>query len=241
MRPRLGFCVDGVAALRQLRRGDSPDPVEAALVAERAGVDQICARLLQDRRHVQDRDLFVLRQVVKTELVVCLAPVDAQVEVALSVSPDTVLLGPDPAPGSLSEGLDLVQAKEGLQRQVRTLLDAKLRVAAAVEPTVEQIRAAHRLGLHAVELSCAVYVLARGFTEQSHALARLRDAAKLAAKLGLGVGAAGGLGRKSVAPLCRIGEIQEVNVGHSLCADAVVVGLDRAVRDLLSALEHHRA
>lgn len=237
LRPRLGFAIDGIAALRQVRRSAAPDPVEAALVAERAGVDQICAHLWQDRRHVQDRDVRLLRQVIRTELNLYLAPSDEEMELALSVRPDTVtFVFERPGAVETETGLDLVQAKESLLRQVRTLAEAGLRVAASVDPSVDQVRAAHRAGLHAVEIHTGEYSVARGYAERSTALSKIRDAAKTAAKLGLGVSAGHGLDARSAEPLARIAEILELNVGHALCAEAALIGLDQAVRDLLGRL-----
>jgi pyridoxine 5-phosphate synthase len=240
-RPRLSFAVDGVAALRQSRRADAPDPVEAALVAEQAGADQICAHLWQDRRHVQDRDVQILRRVVKTELALYLAPGDSQLELALDLRPDTVTLVSEvPAAVGVDDGLDLVQAKDTLLRHVRQLGEAGLRVAAVVEPALEQVRAAHRAGLHAVELHAGAYAVARGFAERSAALGKIRDAARTAAKLGLGVSVGHDLDLRSLEPVARIPDVLEVTVGHGICAAAMVVGLDRAVRDVLDRLAEAR-
>ena len=241
-RPRLGFVVDGVAALRQSRRARVPDPVEAALVAERAGADQICAHLWEDRRHIQDRDLEVLRKVVKTELALYLAASDEHLDIALSIRPDTVTLTPERAGALETEaGLDLVQAKEALIRQVRSLAEAGLRVSAVVDGSVDQVRAAHRLGLHAIEIHTGDYAVAVGYSERAQSVVRIRDAAKMAHKLGLGVSAAHGLNAHNVAPVARISEVQEVNVGHALCAAALIVGLEAAVKNFLGRIAEARA
>lgn len=240
-RPRLGLSVDGVAALRQARRSDVPDPVEVALAAERAGVDHVCAHVWQDRRHVQDRDLEILRRVVKTELNIYLAPSDDQIEVALALRPDTVTLVAEPVGAvDLEGGLDLIQAKDVLQRPVRVLAEAGLRVSAVVDDSLEQVRAAHRLGFHAVELFSGAYGVARGYSERSAALARIRDAAKTGQKLGLGVAASHGITLHNVAPLARIVEIMELNVGHALVASAMVVGIEQAVQDFLRRMTEGR-
>lgn len=241
-RPRLGFSVDGIAALRQTRRATAPDPVEAALVAERAGVDQICAHLWQDRRHIQERDVDVLRRVVKTELALYLAPSGGQLETALAVRPDTVtFVAERDGAVEVEGGIDVLGAKDGLERSVRLLAEAGLRVSALIDPVVDQVRAAHKAGFHAVEIFTGGLAVARGFSERSAAASSIRDAAKTARKLGLGVAAGHGLGPLDVAPVARIPEILEINVGHALCAAAVIVGVERAVRDFLERMTEARS
>lgn len=242
MRPRLGVNVDHVATVRQARRTAYPDPVEAALVAERAGADQITVHLREDRRHIQERDVDVLRKVVKTELNLEMAATQDMVTLALKYSPDTVTLVPERREELTTEGgLDVVANKEAIQRATRLLEDGAIRVALFIDPDLDQVRAAHKLNAHAVELHTGRYAEARSYKERSEELGRIRDAAKAAAKLGLGVAAGHGLHYDNTIPVCRILEVQELNIGHSIIARAVIDGMDLAVRDMLAIMRESRA
>lgn len=242
MRPRLGVNVDHVATVRQARRTAYPDPVEAAMIAERAGADQITVHLREDRRHIQERDVDVLRKVVKTELNLEMAASQEMVSLALKFSPDTVTLVPERREELTTEGgLDVVANREALQRAIRLLGDGNIRVAVFIDPDLDQVRATHKLDAHAVELHTGRYAEARSYKERSEELGRIRDAAKAAAKLGLGVAAGHGLHYQNTIPVSRIGEIQELNIGHSIVARAMTDGMDLAVRDMLALMINSRA
>lgn len=242
MRQRLGVNIDHVATVRQARRIDYPDPVEAALMAETAGADQITVHLREDRRHIQDRDVEVLRRVVKTELNLEMAATQEMTNLALGFSPDTATLVPERREEITTEGgLDVFGAKEGLARTVRVLAEAGIRVSAFIDPDLDQVRASHKAGVHAVELHTGRYAEARSYSERSEELGRIQDAAKAAAKLGLGVAAGHGLNYQNVAPVARIGEIIELNIGHALIGRAIISGLDRAVRDMLALMHEARS
>lgn len=242
MRQRLGVNIDHVATVRQARRIDYPDPVEAALMAETAGADQITVHLREDRRHIQDRDVEVLRRVVKTELNLEMVATQEMTNLALGFSPDTATLVPERREEITTEGgLDVFGAKEGLARTVRVLAEAGIRVSAFIDPDLDQVRASHKAGVHAVELHTGRYAEARSYSERSEELGRIQDAAKAAAKLGLGVAAGHGLNYQNVAPVARIGEIIELNIGHALIGRAIISGLDRAVRDMLALMHEARS
>lgn len=241
MRQRLGVNIDHVATVRQARRIDYPDPVEAALMAETAGADQITVHLREDRRHIQDRDVEVLRRVVKTELNLEMAATQEMTNLALGFLPDTATLVPERREEVTTEGgLDVFGAKEGLTRAVRVLVEAGIRVSAFIDPDLDQVRASHKAGVHAVELHTGRYAEARSYSERSEELGRIQDAAKAAAKLGLGVAAGHGLNFQNAAPVARIGEIIELNIGHALIGRAIISGLDRAVRDMLALMQEAR-
>ncbi|MEQ9498331.1 MAG: pyridoxine 5'-phosphate synthase [Deltaproteobacteria bacterium] len=242
MRPRLGVNVDHIATIRQARRTAYPDPVEAALVAERAGADQITVHLREDRRHIQERDVDILRRVVKTELNLEMAASQEMVAIALKYSPDTVTLVPERREELTTEGgLDVIQNRENLQRAIRLLQDGNIRVSMFIDPDLDQVRASHKLDAHAVEVHTGRYAEARSFKERSEELGRIRDAAKAAAKLGLGVAAGHGLHYDNTIPVARILEIVELNIGHAIVARAMLSGMEVAVRDMIAQMREARA
>ena len=237
MRQRLGVNVDHIATIRQARRAEYPDPVEAALIAETAGADQITVHLREDRRHIQERDVEVLRRVVKTELNLEMAATQEMVNFALRVQPDTVTLVPERREELTTEGgLDVVGNKDSLQGVVRALQEGQIRVSMFVDPDLDQVQASHKLSAHAVELHTGRYCEARRFKDRSDELVRIRDAAKMGVKLGIGVAAGHGLNYVNVVPVARMSDIIELNIGHALVARASIVGMDVAVRDMLALM-----
>lgn len=242
MRARLGVNVDHVATVRQARMATYPDPAEAALAAELAGADQITIHLREDRRHIQERDLDVIRKLVKTELNLEMAASQEMVTLALKYQPDTVTLVPERREELTTEGgLDVVGNKDALDRSLRLLQDGGIRVAMFIDPDLDQVRASHKVNAHAVEIHTGRYAEAHGFKERTEELARIRDAAKAASKLGLGVAAGHGLHYTNTIPVARIPEIQELNIGHSIVARAMVTGMERAVTDMLALMREARA
>ena len=242
MRQRLGVNVDHVATVRQARRSPYPDPVEAALAAETAGADQITVHLREDRRHIQERDVEILRRVVKTELNLEMAANQEMIGLALKYSPDTVTLVPERREEVTTEGgLDVVSHRDLVQRAIRFLGEGGIRVSLFIDPDLDQVRASHKINAHAVEIHTGRYAEARGYKERTEELGRIRDAAKTAHKLGLGVAAGHGLNFHNVGPVARIQEIVELNIGHSIVARALTCGMDRAVRDMLDLMRDARA
>ncbi len=241
VRCRLGVNVDHVATVRQARGAAYPDPVEAALVAERAGADQVTVHLREDRRHIQDRDVEILRRVVKTELNLEMATTPEMVTVALQVRPDTATLVPERREEITTEGgLDVIQNRDAVERAVRMLRDAQIRVALFVDPDLDQVRASHKLDVDAVELHTGRYAEGRAVRERADELGRLRDGAKAARKLGMEVAAGHGLNYHNTAPVARIPEIAELNIGHAIVARAVMSGMEAAVSDMVDILQHAR-
>jgi pyridoxine 5-phosphate synthase len=240
MRPRLGVNVDHIATVRQARRASYPDPVEAALLAERAGADQITVHLREDRRHIQDRDVEVLRRVVQTELNLEMAATQEMVGIALKVSPDTVTFVPERREEVTTEGgLDVIQHKDQLARFVRLLRDGDIRVSFFIDADLDQVRAAHKLDAHAVELHTGRYAEAQPRAKKEE-LQRLRDAAKLASKLEMEVAAGHGLHYTNTIPVAQIAEIEELNIGHSIVARALMTGMEAAVRDMIALMKEAR-
>ncbi len=234
---RLGVNVDHVATLRQARRAAFPDPVLAAALAELAGADQITVHLREDRRHIQDRDLQLLRQTVRTRLNLEMAATSEMVQVAFTAKPDSATLVPERRQELTTEGgLDAVNGKETIKKIVRSLHEGEIEVSLFVDPDLEQIRAAHRVDATQVELHTGRYCDAHTPAERDSELRRLVDAAKAAQRLGLKVAAGHGLSYENVQPVVSIEEIRELNIGHAIVARAVFVGLERAVRDMIELM-----
>src|SRR6266481_1269058 len=230
---RLGVNIDHVATLRQARKGRYPDPVAAAALAELGGADQITLHVREDRRHVNDRDLELLRKTVNGTLNLEMAAVQTMLSLALQHLPDTATLVPERREELTTEGgLDVVTNREEIRKVARSLRDASVEVSLFVDPDLEQIKASHRADAQAVELHTGRYCEARGADERKRELSRLLDAAKAAAKLGLRVAAGHGLDYWNVTPVARIEEIGELNIGYAIVCRAVLVGLERAVRDM---------
>jgi pyridoxine 5-phosphate synthase len=241
MSARLGVNVDHVATLRQARRATYPDPVTAAALAELAGADQITIHLREDRRHIQDRDLLVLRKTVSTRLNLEMAAAQEMVKIAYEVKPDMVTLVPERREELTTEGgLDAVGGRDHVRRVVKTLRDADIEVSLFIDADLDQVKAAHRAEANTVEFHTGRYCDARLAVDRRKELARLLDACKAAAKLGLQVAAGHGLNYQNVLPVAAIAEIEELNIGHAIVSRAVLVGLERAVREMKELLEQAR-
>jgi pyridoxine 5-phosphate synthase len=241
MSARLGVNVDHVATLRQVRRATYPDPVAAAVMAELAGADQITIHLREDRRHIQERDLQVLRKTVTTRLNLEMAVAQEMLRIAYEMKPDMVTLVPERREELTTEGgLDVVSGREAVRKAVKTLKDAEIEVSLFIDPDLDQVKAAHRAEAHAVELHTGRYCDARLAADRRRELNRILDATKSAAKLGLKVAAGHGLNYQNVLPVAAIAEIEELNIGHAIVAHAVLVGMERAVREMKALLRQAR-
>ena len=230
---RLGVNIDHVATLRQARRGRYPDPVAAAAVAEVGGADQITLHVREDRRHVNDRDLSLLRQTVNGTLNLEMAAVQPMLEIALRERPDTATLVPERREELTTEGgLDAIGQREEVRRVTRALRDGGIEVSLFIDPELEQVKASHRADAQAVELHTGRYCEAPTAEDRKRELGRIAEAAKAAQKLGMRVAAGHGLDYWNVQPIARIDEITELNIGYSIVCRAVLVGLERAVRDM---------
>lgn len=237
MRQRLGVNVDHVATLRQARRTTHPDPATAAAFAELAGAGQITIHLREDRRHIQDRDLRVLRETCQTLLNLEMAATQEMVKLAYEYKPDLATLVPERREELTTEGgLDVTNQKDSLSKIVKNLKDGDITVSLFIDPDLDQVRASHRCNAERVELHTGRYCEARNEREKSRELSRIIDAAKTAAKLGLGVAAGHGLNYDNVGPIARIQEIDELNIGHAIVSRAVLVGFERAVREMIERM-----
>jgi len=230
---RLGVNIDHVATLRQARKGRYPDPVAAAALAELGGADQITLHVREDRRHVNDRDLDLLRKTVNGTLNLEMAAVQPMLELALQQRPDTVTLVPERRLELTTEGgLDVVSNREEIRRVARALRDASVEVSLFIDPDLEQVKASHRADAQAVELHTGQYCEARTQRDRARELSRVVAAARAAADLGLRVAAGHGLDYWNVKPVAEIKEITELNIGYAIVCRAVLTGIERAVRDM---------
>jgi pyridoxine 5-phosphate synthase len=238
---RLGVNIDHVATVRQARRAQSPDPVHAAVLAELGGADGITVHLRGDRRHIHDRDVQVLRQTVRTRLNLEMATTQEMTHLALTVKPDQVTLVPERREEVTTEGgLDVVLNSVQVRPLIKTLQEAGIDVSVFVDPELEQVKEAHKLDAHAVELNTAAWSEAGSAKAREAALRKLTDAARLGRKLGLAVHAGHGLDYRNVAEIAAMSELGELNIGHSIVARAVLVGMERAVREMADAMRAAR-
>lgn len=230
---RLGVNVDHVATVRQARRTHAPDPVQAAVLAELGGADGITVHLRADRRHIQDRDVEVLRQVVRGRLNLEMAATQEMVKVALTIKPDQATLVPERREEITTEGgLDAVLNSVQLKPVVRMLQEAGIEASLFVDPELDQVKEAFKLGARAVELNTAAYAEAVDAASREAALRKLEDAARLGQKLGVAVHAGHGLDYVNVSRVALLPGLGELNIGHSIVARAVLVGMQRAVREM---------
>ncbi|HEY6910465.1 MAG TPA: pyridoxine 5'-phosphate synthase [Myxococcales bacterium] len=230
---RLGVNIDHVATLRQARKGRYPDPVAAAVMAELGGADQITLHVREDRRHVNDRDLELLRKTINGTLNLEMAAVQQMLELALQQRPDTATLVPERREELTTEGgLDVIANREEVRRVARALRDGGVEVSLFVDPDLEQIQASHRADAQAVELHTGRYCEARGPQERARELARVVEAARAASRAGLRVAAGHGLDYWNVRAVAEIEEITELNIGYAIVCRAVLTGLAQAVRDM---------
>ncbi len=250
IRPRLGVNVDHVATVRQARGTPYPEPVAAASLAELAGADQITIHLREDRRHIVDRDVRVLRETVGTRLNLEMAATDEMLDIATDIKPDMVTLVPEKREEQTTEGgLDVVGNRDRLSGYLEKLRDCGAHLSLFIDPNPQQIAASADLGVEIVELHTGDYCEAAApFTnrrresefDRHHELQRLKKSARVADTLGLVVAAGHGLDYKNVLDVAAIPQFEEFNIGHSIVARAVLVGFERAVREMIEALHAGR-
>ncbi|MGC1275262.1 MAG: pyridoxine 5'-phosphate synthase [Planctomycetaceae bacterium] len=231
--PKLGVNIDHVATIRQARRTIEPDPVWAAAIAELAGADAITVHLREDRRHIQDRDVRVLKETVQVKLNLEMAAEDSITDVALAIKPTQATLVPEKREEVTTEGgLDVVGNRDRVRRCVDRLRDVGIEVSLFIDPDERQIDASKDLGVAAVELHTGRYADAVGENSQAKELYTLTTAGAYARKLDLLLHMGHGLTYRNVVPIARISEVSELNIGHSIVARAVMVGFERAVREM---------
>jgi pyridoxine 5-phosphate synthase len=233
---RLAVNIDHIATLREARKAREPEPLAAALVAEMAGAQGITVHLRSDRRHITERDLTVLRQTVATKLNVEMAVTADMARVALQVRPDQVTLVPErPQELTTEGGLDVVLQADAIKDFIRRMHEGGIRVSIFLDAEGDQVRKAKAVGADAVEINTGRYADAT-FDARPAELARIAEAARVAVRHDLEVLAGHGLNYMNVIAITTVTEIVELNIGHSIVARAAIVGMDRAVRDMVALL-----
>jgi pyridoxine 5-phosphate synthase len=233
---RLGVNIDHVATLRQARGGHEPEPVAAGLIAQQAGAHGITVHLRADRRHIQDRDVRILKEVLTVPLNVECAASPESLAVLVPIKPHYVTLVPETREEVTTQGgLDVVFLQASLRQVVRELRASDIRVSLFIDPQQEQVKMAAKLEADAIEFNTGIYADLPMMEDPTAELNRLRECARLASRLGLRVLAGHGLTLLNVGPVAAIPEVEELNIGHSIIARAVLVGLDAAVREMLDA------
>lgn len=235
--PTLGVNIDHIATIRQARRTVEPDPVAAAVLAELAGADGITVHLREDRRHIQDRDVRVLRQTVRTHLNLEMAATDEMVAIALEVKPDYVTLVPERREEVTTEGgLDIAGQQDRMLQVVTLLQTAGIPVSLFIDADPRQIEASAAVQAQFIELHTGQYAEAQTETERQHELKILATGCDRALAAGLRVNAGHGLTYWNVYPVACLPGMEELNIGHTIVSRAALVGMERAVREMKQAL-----
>lgn len=238
---KLSVNVDHVATIREARKINVPDPVLAAGLAELAGADGITIHLRGDRRHIQDRDFEILRRTVKTHLNVEMAVTQEMLRIACDLRPDMVTLVPErPEEVTTEGGLNIMHAKDAIRGAANLFDEHEIELSVFIDPDLDQIKAARDVGAKVVEINTDRYCEAKKTADREREFQAVADAARLAGKLRLSVAAGHGLDYKNVGPIAAIPEIRELNIGHAIIARSIFVGLDRAVREMIAAINTTR-
>jgi pyridoxine 5-phosphate synthase len=233
----LGVNIDHVATIRQARRASEPDPIAAAMLAELAGADGITAHLREDRRHIQDRDVRLLRATVSTHLNLEMAATEEMVKIALEIQPNYVTLVPERREEITTEGgLDIAGQLERLQEVVDRLQSAHIPVSLFIDPDLAQIKASQATGARFIELHTGSYANAIREIDLQQQLAKLEQGCIEALALGLRINAGHGLTYRNVYPVACLPGMEELNIGHSIVSRAVLVGMERAIREMKAAM-----
>ncbi len=233
MRRKLGVNIDHVATLRQARRGAAPDPVTAAVIAEMHGADGITVHLREDRRHIQDRDVEILSRVVQTRINLEMAATEEMVGIATRFLPYSSTIVPEKREEITTEGgLDVLAQRDPLHRSVSRLKEAGILVSLFIDPDLAQVRAAKHTGADAIEIHTGTYCRAFQTGNYQKEFGNMRAAATHGRNIGLRVFAGHGLDLGNIVPILSLPEIEEFNIGHSIIARAVFVGLGQAVREM---------
>ncbi|HVR38662.1 MAG TPA: pyridoxine 5'-phosphate synthase [Thermoanaerobaculia bacterium] len=239
---RLAVNIDHIATIREARKTDEPDPVAAAMICELAGAQGITVHLRGDRRHIQDRDVELLRKTVMTHLNIEMAATSEMVRIAQTIKPHQVTLVPERKDEVTTEGgLDVVLHSGNVDKVVRQLLDARIDVSIFVDPDLEQIRQCHKLRAPKIEINTGKFADAWKNGDWPKELEKIATAARAAKKMGMVVLAGHGLTYRNIDAIATIPEIEELNIGHSVVSRAIFVGLAEAIRELRDVMDEARA
>jgi pyridoxine 5-phosphate synthase len=249
MTAKLNVNIDHVATVRQARRTIEPSIIAAAMICEQAGADGITVHLRQDRRHIQDKDIELLRSVVTTYLNVEMAASGEMMEIAVAIKPEAVSLVPEnPNEVTTEGGLDVLKNLEAVQTAIDRLREVGVFTSIFIDPDERQIEAAHKIGAQQVELCTAEYAEltlssraahGEGLAKANSEIARIKRAAAFAKNLGLKIAAGHGLTIKNVGALARIPEIEEFNIGHSIISRSIFIGLNNAVKEIIEEIRQN--
>lgn len=235
---KLALNIDHIATIREARKSDEPEPILAALLAEQAGASGIVIHLRGDRRHIKERDLRLLREVVKTKLNLEMAATEEMKKIALKIKPDVVSLVPErPEELTTEGGLNVIDKQKFLIPFIQEL-HKKITVSIFVDPDLKQIKACHEVGVSLIEINTGKYSELRPGKAREKALEEIRESAQYGHELGLEIHAGHGLDYRNVRSIVAIPEITELSIGFSIVARSAIVGIDQAVREMLSLLEN---
>jgi len=238
MEKKLGVNIDHVATLREARKTFYPDPVYAAVLVQLAGADGITVHLREDRRHIKDRDVYILKEIVKTKLNLEMSLSDEIIKIALDLKPDEVCIVPENRMEITTEGgLDIMKNYEKLKEIIPDFKKNNIKVSLFIDPDISRIEMASKTGADYIELHTGRYAEAKNEIEREAELKKLIDSAKIATQAGLKVNAGHGLNYQNVVPVARIEEIETLNIGHSIISYAVYVGLEKAVKEMLALIK----
>ncbi len=234
----LAVNIDHVATLREARKISYPDPVAAAVLAELAGADGIVVHLREDRRHIHDRDVRILRQIVQTKLILEMASNHEMVGIALDIQPDLVTLVPEKREELTTEGgLDLITQNNAIAETVDTLQNSGIPVCIFIDPNLDQIKLAHKINATMVEIHTGTFCEAKTLKKRNQAFSNIVDTVKFAHKLKIGVNAGHGLCYNTITAFKGLHEIEEFSIGHSIVSRAVLVGMERAVKEMITLIK----
>jgi len=235
---RLSVNIDHFATIREARRSQEPEPVLAALLAEQAGAEGIVCHLRGDRRHIKERDLRLFRQVIKTKLNLEMAATDEMKKIVLEIKPDVVSLVPEREEELTTEGgLDVLSHQQHLAGFIKELQQAKIKVSIFVDPDLKQIEACRQLGVDLIEINTGKYADLKPGKQRDMALEEVRKAAEYGHKLGLEIHAGHGLDYRNIKPVAEIPQIKEFSIGFSIVARAAMVGVEKAVKEMIELIK----
>lgn len=235
---QLAVNVDHVATLREARGADYPEPVTAAALAETGGADGIVVHLRGDRRHIKERDIRILRQTVKSRLILEMAATSEMLGIALDIKPDLVTLVPETRQEITTEGgLDVIAHQNDIKETVKALKNDGIDAAIFIDPQIDQIKTAYKTDADMVEIHTGAFCDAKSNAEKDREFSRIVDAAKMAAKLKMGVNAGHGICYNTIKAFKGLREIDEFSIGHSIVSRAVFTGMEQAVRDMVALIK----
>ena len=236
---RFALNIDHIATLRNARASTQPDPITVALIAEQAGVDGIVVHLREDRRHINERDVRLLRELITTKLDLEMAAVDEIIKIACDVGPELATIVPERRKELTTEGgVNVLDDISHLKETIIDLHNAEIEVSLFIEPDIEQINASAEIEADFIEIHTGVFSNAFSEEEQYDELEKIRLATRHAKKLGLGVNAGHGLDYQNIKIFRELTDIDEVSIGHSVIARAAIVGIDRAVREMIRLIDY---